>query len=96
MAVAFWKSQLHSSTGYRRIVRMAGQYLSVVGTYRALMAGWLVAQDKCPGIQPLGIDETWQHLAANATLHSSGSDAKELCGIDQLCAGLEAGIEGGI
>jgi hypothetical protein len=25
-----------------------------------------------------------------------GSDAKEQCGINQLCAGLEAGIEGGI
>ncbi len=26
----------------------------------------------------------------------AGAEAKEACGIDQLCAGLEAGIEGGI
>jgi hypothetical protein len=26
----------------------------------------------------------------------AGSEAKETCGIDQLCAGLESGIEGGI
>ncbi len=30
------------------------------------------------------------------TLLVSGCDAKERCGIDQLCAGLEAGMEGGI
>jgi hypothetical protein len=52
--------------------------------YRALMAGCLVALDKCPGVRPLGIGETWWRLAAKATLLSSGSDAKELCGIDQL------------
>jgi hypothetical protein len=64
--------------------------------YRALMAGRLVALDKCPGVRPIGVGETWRRLAAKATLLVSGSDAKELCGIHQLCAGLEAGIEGGI
>jgi hypothetical protein len=64
--------------------------------YRALMAGRLVALDKCPGVRPIGIGETWRRLAAKATLQVAGSDAKELCGIHQLCAGLEAGIEGAI
>jgi hypothetical protein len=58
------------------------------------MAGRLVALDKYPGIRPIGIGETWRRLAAKATLLASGKHAKELCGIDQLCAGLEAGIEG--
>jgi hypothetical protein len=35
-------------------------------------------------------------LGGQSTLLSSGRDAKELCGIDQLCAGLEANIKGGI
>jgi hypothetical protein len=64
--------------------------------YRALMAGRLVALDKCPGVRPIGVGETWRRLAAKATLLVSGCDAKEHCGIDQLCAGLKAGIEGGI
>jgi hypothetical protein len=64
--------------------------------YRALMAGRLVALDKCPGVRPIGVGETWWRLAAKATLLVSGCDAKERCGIDQLCAGLEAGIKGGI
>jgi hypothetical protein len=64
--------------------------------YRALMAGRLVALDKCPGVRPIWVGETWRRLAAKATLLGSGCNAKEQCGIDQLCAGLEAGIEGGI
>jgi hypothetical protein len=64
--------------------------------YRALMAGRLVALDKCPGVRPIRVGETWWRLAAKATLLVSGCDAKEQCGIDQLCAGLEAGIKGGI
>jgi hypothetical protein len=64
--------------------------------YRALMAGRLVALDKSPGVCPIGVGETWWRLAAKATLLVCGCDAKEQFGIDQLCAGLEAGIEGGI
>jgi hypothetical protein len=60
------------------------------------MAGRLVALDKCPGIRPIGVGKTWRRLAVKATLLASGSEAKELCGIDQLCAELEGGIEGGI
>jgi hypothetical protein len=65
-------------------------------SYQSLMTGCLVALDKCPGVHLIGIGKTWWHLAAKATLLSSGSDAKELCGIGELCAGLDAGIEGGI
>ena len=60
------------------------------------MAGRLVALAKCPGVRPIGVGETWRRLAAKATLLVSGCDAKERCDIDQLCAGLVAGIEGGI
>jgi hypothetical protein len=45
---------------------------------------------------PIGVGETWWRLAAKATLLASGSEAKELCSIHQLYAGLEAGIEGSI
>jgi hypothetical protein len=65
--------------------------------YRALMPGrLLVTLDKCPGVRPIGVGEIWRRLAAKVTLLVSGCNAKERCGIDQLCAGLEAGIEGGI
>jgi hypothetical protein len=64
--------------------------------YRALKAGRLVALDKCPGIRPVGIGETWSRLFAKCVLSIAKSEAKEACGVDQLCGGLEAGIEGGI
>jgi hypothetical protein len=64
--------------------------------HRGLMAGCLVALDKCPDVRPIGIGETCRRLFAKASLLASGNEAKEKCGIEQLCAGLEAGMEGGI
>jgi hypothetical protein len=64
--------------------------------YRAIMAGRLLALDKSPGVRPVGIGETWRRLFAKVLLLLAGSDAREACGIDQLSAGLQAGIEGGI
>jgi hypothetical protein len=63
---------------------------------RALMAGRLLAIDKSPGFRPIGIGETWQRAIAKCVLRVAGKGAKEVCGIDQHCAGLESGIEGGI
>jgi hypothetical protein len=64
--------------------------------YRALMAGRLLALDKSLGIRPIGVGETWWRCIAKCVLLVSGKEAKESCGIDQLCAGLESGVEGGI
>ena len=64
--------------------------------YRALMAGRLIALNKFPGVRPIGIGKTWRRLGAKCVLKIAGSEAKEACGTDQLCAGLEAAIEGGI
>jgi hypothetical protein len=60
------------------------------------MAGQLVTLDKGPGIWPLGVGETWWQVIAKALLLITSNKAKEVCGIDQLCAGLKAGIKGGI
>jgi hypothetical protein len=75
---------------------MVNDFLSWVA-YHALKAGQLVALDKCPGIRPIGIGESWNRLStAKCVLFILGSKAIEVCGVDQLGAGLEAGIEGGI
>ena len=57
---------------------------------------WLVALDKCPGVRPVGIGEVWRRAIAKCVLGECGDDAKASCGSTQLCAGLEAGIEGAI
>ena len=56
----------------------------------------LPALDKCPGVSPIGIGEAWMRLVAICVLQVSVLEAKAECGVDQLWAGLEAGIEGGI
>ena len=63
-------------------------------TYRALMASHLVALDKRPGVRPVGIGETLRWALAKLVMRSVGEQAKTACGNLQLCAGLEAGIEG--
>jgi len=64
--------------------------------YRALMSGRLLALDKCPGVRPIGIGETWRRAIAKCVLHVAGKEASASCGVDQLCAGLQAGIDGAI
>ena len=62
--------------------------------YFALMECRLVALDKRPGVRPVGIGETLLWALAKLVMRSAGDQAKASCGNLQLCAGLEAGIEG--
>ena len=60
------------------------------------MANRLIALDKCPGVRPVGVGEIWRCIFAKCVIIIAGGEAEEECGDEQLCAGLEAGIEGGI
>ncbi len=64
--------------------------------YPALMCRQLVALDKQPGVRPMAIGEIWQRCIAKGNLIGSGAEAKGTCRSVQLCAGLEAGIEGAL
>jgi hypothetical protein len=44
----------------------------------------------------VAIGEIWQRCIAKGNLVESGAEAKGACGSVQLCAGLEAGIEGAL
>ena len=61
-----------------------------------MMGARLCALDKQPGVRPLGIGEIWQRSIAKCAISIRGEDVKAACGIKQLCAGLEAGIEGAL
>ena len=58
------------------------------------MACCLVALDKMPGVRTMGIGETLRWILAKLVMRAAGDQAKMACGNLQLCAGLEAGIEG--
>ena len=65
-------------------------------SYRAAIAGRLIAFDKMPGVRPISIGESWRRLWAKMIIKQTISEAKHACGISELCVGLEAGIEGAI
>ena len=64
--------------------------------YKAMMANRLIALDKQPGTRPVGIGEIYRRLWAKCLLKVIGSQATAACGNSNLCAGLQAGIEGAI
>ena len=61
---------------------------------RALMVCRLIALDKCPGICPIGIGEQPRRIFSEVIAMVTCMDVEELCGVDQFCTGLKAGVEG--
>ena len=62
----------------------------------ALMIFRLIALDKIPGIRLVSIGDIWHLLLAKCLLWVTGDEAEIVCGADQLCSGMRAGIEDGI
>ena len=54
------------------------------------------ALDKYPRVIPIRIGETLCSVIEKAMCMTTRLDAALICGSDQLCAGLQAGIEGAI
>ena len=63
---------------------------------RRLMTRRLVGLDKQPGVRPVGIGNAWLRCVSKVVVKECGHEAKMACGSTQLCAGLEAGIEGAL
>ncbi len=64
--------------------------------YCALMCRRLVELDKQPGVRLVAIGEIWHQCIAKGNLAGLGAQAKGACRSIQLCARLEASIEGAL
>ena len=53
-----------------------------------------MALDKIPGVHSIGIWETLRWYLAKPIMREDGDQANTVWGNMELCAGLEAGIEG--
>ena len=58
-----------------------------------LLAGRLIALDKCPGVRPIGIGDTARRIIAKAALTIVKDDILDTAGAVQMCAGQIAGRE---
>ena len=89
-----------ASAGLRQSVGEFGDWtangLQLYAVYRTLTAGRLIGLDKCPGVRPVVVEETWRRMLEKCVLAVTRAEAKEACWMDQLCGGLEVRIEGGI
>ena len=63
-------------------------------SYHSRMACCLVVPDKRSVVCPVGIGETLRWGLSKLVLRAAGNQAKMACRNLQMCAGLEAGIEG--
>ena len=54
----------------------------------------LIVLDNSPGVLPIGIGEKLRRVIAIIFMGATGDQANTVCGGLQLCADLEAGIEG--
>ena len=89
----------HSSCLRDNIAALARKLMNTIVPWedlRSLMAGRLVALDKCPGVRPIAVGESLRRIIGKSVCLAVKSDAEEVCQADQLCVGVKAGIEGAI
>lgn len=62
----------------------------------ALVACRLIPLNKCPGLRPIGIGETFRRIIAKTIMVTVKEDIKSCAGSLQVCAGQESGAEAAI
>ena len=101
MSMSHWLLKLGgTSTNLRRSIVKLVDWLAndypPWAAYRAVNSCRLVELDKYPRVRPIRIGYILRRLLCKVLLNIVAEETTRVCGIDQLCSGLEAGIGGGI
>ena len=75
--------------------RLCTDYVDPAGL-TAFTACRLIALDKCPGVQPIGVGEVVRWIIGKAILSVIGVEIQQSAGSLQLCAGQPSGCEAAI
>jgi hypothetical protein len=94
--LGFGKSSRGLRSACAEIIEWLANALPPWAAYRALRGGRLCELENNPGVRPVGIGEIFTRLFPKTILGLTLGEPKTACCADQLCSGLEAGIEGAI
>jgi hypothetical protein len=89
----FGQASSNLATAFARLSRWLANCSPPWAAIRALMEGCLITLDKQPGVRPIGIKDVACRLVSKVMVELTKEEAAVACGVDQLCAGLEAGCE---
>ena len=96
MLLKFGNHSADLREAYAAVSRRLANYIVPWDEIRALKAKRLVALNKCPGVRPIGIGEVGDRFLGKIMAYLTNDDVKNACGSDQLCSGVEGGMEGAI
>eukprot|EP00957_Ditylum_brightwellii_P159534 12144378-Ditylum_brightwellii.AAC.1 len=90
----FGAASLKLQEAVTKLTRWLASTRPAWAVYRTLVAGCLIAMDKCPGIHPVGVGKILLQMMGKCIIFVCREEATQACGIQLLCSGLKAGIEG--
>eukprot|EP00957_Ditylum_brightwellii_P176108 13409911-Ditylum_brightwellii.AAC.1 len=92
----FGAASLKMREAVAKLTRWLANTRPAWAAYWALVAGCLIALDRCPGVCPIGVGEILLQMMGKCIILVCGEGATQACGIQQLCSGLKAGIKGAV
>ena len=83
----------HAIAGLAQL--LASKVVNPVGV-SPLLSSRLVANDKQPGVRPIGVGEVLRRIVGKAILAVTKTDVEDACGHLQKCSGIPSGIEAAV
>eukprot|EP00957_Ditylum_brightwellii_P122069 9309313-Ditylum_brightwellii.AAC.1 len=97
LAIKIWTDKQEAKGISCWFLQMGWQYVSTMGCHPCICVHkTYIGLDKCRGIRLLGIVGILLHLVGKAIPEVCGQKVQNVCGVENLCLGVRAGVEGRI